>query len=258
MNNDYDNNGFVLINKFLKNSELDQITPTIERFHESWKKDNHSFYHKKAVNSAHLTGTKYLDESDRIKLFQLVSSDKLIDIVSSLPFKQPAFMNTQLFFNPVNQDQKNYWHRDPQYHLSIEEQKQALEGPEVIHFRIALEDEAGIELVPGSHRHWDSEEELNIRLEVSGQANHQEISTGLSIPLEKGDLLAFSANMIHRGLYGNNRMALDILFCEAQPNLIQFVDTDCLPEKEQMQYFENPMPFQNTIRIKSQVCAAAT
>lgn len=258
MNNHYNKKGFALVSHFLDNNELERISPAVERFHESWKLDNHSFYQEKAVNSADLTGTKYLAENDRMKLFQLISSDKLMDIVSSLPFRQAAFMNLQLFFNPVNLKQKNYWHRDPQYHLSIEEQKQALEGPEIIHFRIALEDEPGIELIPGSHRRWDSEEELNIRLELSGQTNHQEITTGLSIPLKKGDLLVFSANMIHRGLYGNKRLALDILFCEAQPHLMGFIDVDCLPGKEQMQYFENPMAFQNTIRLKSQVCAAAT
>ena len=160
-------------------------------------------------------------------------------------------MNTQLFFNPVNHEQKNYWHRDPQYHLSIDQQKQALLGPEVIHFRIALEDEPGIELVPGSHKRWDSDEELAVRLEVSGQKNDQDISSGLSIPLAKGDLLIFSANMIHRGLYGKNRMSLDILFCEAQPEFVQFAEADCLPTNEHMSYCENPIAFQNTIKIKS-------
>jgi len=63
-----------------------------------------------------------------------------------------SIMNTQLFFNPVNDGQKNYWHRDSQYHLSIEEQKEALVGPDVVHFRIPLTNEPGIELVPCTHQ----------------------------------------------------------------------------------------------------------
>jgi hypothetical protein len=33
------------------------------------------------------------------------------------------------------------------------------------------------------------------------------------------DVLLFSANMIHRGLHRNNRLALDTLYCEHVPQL---------------------------------------
>ena len=256
--NNYVTDGFLLIEDFLSRDELEKITPIIERFHESWKKENHKFYNEKAVNSAYLTDKKHLDEDDRNILFKFISSSKLIERVSSMPFQLPAFMNTQLFFNPVNIEQKNYWHRDPQYHLTIEEQKKILSGPEVIHFRIALRDEKGVELIPGTHKRWDSEEEQNIRLEINNRKSHEDISTGHPVHLKKGDLLIFSANMIHRGLYGKDRLALDILFCEALPELMQFVNDDCLPACSLMQHFENSTPIANTIKIKSKVSATAT
>ncbi|MEP1448201.1 MAG: hypothetical protein ABJK37_19010 [Paraglaciecola sp.] len=47
-------------------------------------------------------------------------------------------MGSQLFFDPFKPQQANYWHRDPQYHLSVEEQKSALTGPDILHVRIPL------------------------------------------------------------------------------------------------------------------------
>lgn len=95
-------------------------------------------------------------------------------------------MNTQLFFNPVNPAQKNYWHRDPQYHLSIDEQKSALEGVNVVHYRIPLFGEPGIELVPASHKCWDTDEELDVRLARNNRRNSDDLSSGLTIELAAG------------------------------------------------------------------------
>ena len=174
-----------------------------------------------------------------------------MDIVSSIMAKRPTFMNTQLFFNPVNKDQKNYWHRDPQYHLSVEEQKEALIGPECVHFRIPLVDEPGIELVPQSHKKWDSPEEFDIRFEMNGRKSHETLSKGKVIELQAGDLLVFSANMIHRGLYGMDRFALDILFCDPDPDLVQFVSEDCLPDKGILNSLENADAFVSTVELKN-------
>lgn len=129
MNNDYQENGYILIKGLFSESEIDDIHHVVAEFHELWKKDNQKFYSIKAVNSAYLTSPKYLKNEFRAKLFQFVSSNKIMNAVECTPITNPAFMNTQLFFNPVNSDQKNYWHRDGQYHLTLEEQQQALKGP---------------------------------------------------------------------------------------------------------------------------------
>jgi hypothetical protein len=47
-------------------------------------------------------------------------------------------------------------------------------------------------------------------------------------------VLLFSANMIHRGLYGNNRLALDILYCERDPQLTEFIQLKHQPTAEML------------------------
>lgn len=250
MDQDYQENGYCLVKGFASQEELEKLTAILEKFHQKWLLDNQDFYQERAVNSAYITGTKYLDESEREILFQFIGSSKLNDLVKTIIPSDAAFLNTQLFFDSANPERKNYWHRDPQYHLSIEEQKEALSGPEVIHMRLALKKERGIEVIPQTHRRWDTPEEQKVRLEEDGYKNHEDLSTGVSIELEAGDLLIFSANMIHRGLYGLDRLAFDIIFFEADPAIAQWIDEDCLPSEEVMGRLEMAQYFEKTWKLK--------
>jgi ectoine hydroxylase-related dioxygenase (phytanoyl-CoA dioxygenase family) len=251
MNEVYRESGYLLIRGFLNESEVSKLHNVIAGFHRLWQKDNATYYAQSAVNSAYLTNQEYLNDRQRQVLFDFIGSEKLMSIVNELIPKQPCFLNTQLFFNPVNPKQSNYWHRDPQYHLSVEQQKAALSASDVIHFRLPLLDEPGIELIPGTHKRWDSTEELEVRLEQNGYKNDQALSQGKVIKLSAGDLLIFSANMIHRGLYGLDRLAFDILFCQPDPSVIQFVSNDTLPTAEDLISVENPAAFDNSIKFKS-------
>jgi len=251
MKTQYNENGFVVIRDFLSNKDRVELVSVLSEFHRLWQVNNARFYAEKAINSAYLTGKEYLNNNQRQVLFDFIASTKLMNMVTKLIPLQPCFMNTQLFFDPVNKQQKNYWHRDTQYHLSLEQQQAALIGPEVIHFRFALFDEPGIEVIPKTHKRWDNSEELNVRLGQNNRQNYQTLPQGKVIKLKAGDLLIFSANIIHRGLYGMDRLALDILFCQPEPSIIEFVNEDCLPAEETLKNLENPSAFRNTIELKS-------
>ncbi len=249
MSETYQQNGYCVFKGFLKDNELLELREVLLEFHESWKRKNSEFYASNAINSAYITGTEHLNTTQRKQIFNFVGSSKLMDVATSLMNRRPTFMNTQLFFDPFNKEQNNYWHRDLQYHLTAEEQEAALSETEVLHFRVPMFDEPGVELVPGSHQRWDTNEELNVRLEKNGKKKHNNLSTGLSVELNAGDLLVFSANMIHRGLYGLDRLSLDILFCDPDPSLLQWVSDDCLPNKKIMASLENADAFKSTIEL---------
>lgn len=249
MNQHFEKTGYLLVQDFFDANELSELTQIADAFHEAWQKDNAEFYATRAINSSNITGTQYLDELTRQTMFKFIASAKLMKVVNAMFLQAPAFMGTQLFFNPVNKNQKNYWHRDGQYHLSLTEQEEALNGPEVIHFRIPLRDEPGVELVPGTHKRWDTEEELKVRCEAGGHKNFEDLSTGLAISLTAGDLLVFSANMMHRGLYGNDRLALDLIFCDPEPSLMPFVNQDGLPNELQLKGLDDALAFVKTCAL---------
>lgn len=246
----YAQQGYFLVPHLFNNQELIPVKEVLQHFHQAWLQDNSEFYHQGAVNSAYLTSGKYLEASQRLVLFQFIACDKLAALIESVFDDQVMFVGSQLFFNPANPEQKNYWHRDPQYHLSLDEQKAALTAGEALHFRVALEDEPGLELVPGTHRRWDSTEELATRMELEGKTNSDPLESGHVVPIQAGDLLVFSANMIHRGLYGKERLAFDILFGECRPEFAEFIPPDCLPDAALAPHIDNYPLFERTLKFK--------
>ena len=250
MNQVFEKQGYFVVKNLFSENELKHLTAVLREFHESWKCNNAEFYSDNAVNSAYITGIEHLDNAKRNIIFNFIGSSKLMDIVYDVIPDRPAFMNTQLFFDPVKKIQKNYWHRDAQYHLSLDEQKKALLGPNVVHFRIPLVDEPGLELIPGTHKRWDTATELEVRLETNHRKCHENLASGVSVKLNAGDLLVFSANMIHRGLYGGARLAFDIIFCDPEASLLTFVHDECLPDEGSIKNLENGDAFSNTIKLK--------
>ncbi|MEW6996915.1 phytanoyl-CoA dioxygenase family protein [Colwelliaceae bacterium BS250] len=251
LNDNYDEQGYFVIRDYFSASEMSSLRKVILKFHERWKQDNATFYQEEAFNSSLITGSQYLGADDRVSLFNFISSKKIMTVIESLMPNNPAFMNTQLFFNPVNPEQKDFWHRDCQYDYDVEDQKKVITETQVVHLRVPLFDELGIELVPGTHKRWDNDEEFDVRQEEKGRTSCEDLASGKKIKLAAGDLLVFSADMIHRGLYGLDRLALDILVFDSSANYVDYVDDDCLPESSMLDKIEDPRLYLNTIHLKS-------
>ena len=252
LNSRYDEQGYFVIRNYFSASEIASLRTVILKFHELWKQDNAEFYQQEAFNSSLITGSQYLASDDRVQLFNFISSKKVMNIVEAVIASKPAFMNTQLFFNPVNRQQKDFWHRDCQYDYDVEGQKKVIHETQVLHLRVPLFDELGMELVPGTHKRWDNEEEFNVRQEERGRESSENLSTGKKITLAAGDLLVFSADMIHRGLYGLDRLALDILVFDSSADYVDYVDDDCLPDRSMLEKITDPRLFLNTMALKLQ------
>ncbi|NRA61045.1 MAG: phytanoyl-CoA dioxygenase family protein, partial [Psychrobium sp.] len=204
-------------------------------------------------NSSLITGTQYLAYDDRVNLFNFIGSKKIMDVVHAVIPTRAAFMNTQLFFDPVNRQQDNFWHRDCQYDYDVEGQKKSIHDTQVVHLRVPLFDEPGMELVPGTHKRWDNDEEYAVRQETGKRLSSEALSTGEKIELASGDLLVFSADMIHRGLYGLDRLALDILVFDCAADYADYVDDDCLPEPSMLAKLDDARLFTNTIDLKEKI-----
>ena len=247
----YSEHGYFVIRDYFNGAEISALREVILKFHQLWKKDNFDFYQEEAFNSSLITGSQYLAPDDRVKLFNFISSEKIMALVDKVITNKANFMNTQLFFNPVSSLQKDFWHRDCQYDHDLEAQKRIMHETQVVHFRVPLFDELGLELVPGSHKRWDNEEEFNVRQEEQGRVSSEALSTGKKIHLAAGDLLVFSADMIHRGLYGKDRLAFDILVFDSAADYIDYIDDDCLPDADMLDKIIDPRLFTNTIKLKS-------
>ena len=247
--------GYRIVESFLDETELEKLDDVLFRFHNKWIQNNKESYEENAINSAYITSKKTIANEDRKVLFDLISSPLIKEQLSSIFPGDPCFLNTQLFFDPVNKDQSNYWHRDIQYTgLSIEEQKVSITENvnNVVHFRIALRDELGIELVPKTNHRWDTDLEYEVRNGLNNRNTYDDLLESKVIKLSRGDLLIFSANMIHRGLYGRNRFAFDILYCEPEPSILKYADIHCYPDQKELLYIDDKQFFTKLYEITSQ------
>jgi ectoine hydroxylase-related dioxygenase (phytanoyl-CoA dioxygenase family) len=241
----YQEQGFELFKGFFSDLEIQEIREFVLESHGQWMIQNQQALDKGAVNSAYLTSSKYCpSDAKRLSMFRFIAMDKIVDLASDLNKGHPYFMNTQLFFNPKNKDRKPYWHRDIQYSgLPEEQQKELIFKDSVVHFRVPLSDDPGLEFVSGSHRRWDTGEERSVRLEQNGRHSHESLPYSVRVPHNPGDLLVFSAHVLHKGVYEGNRLSFDIVFASFKESTTGVKTNGHFPDGEMKSEIKNGQVF---------------
>lgn len=237
--------GYVVLRGFFNSEEISMLNKHVDRIYQTWQSENEAaIFENKLINMHSLTSSEYFQEASgqRVEFFELITSLKLTDTLESMFGSGIHFHNTQLFFNPSNLERLPYWHRDMQY-SSIDEsaQREELSTMLSLHVRIPLIDEQGIEVVSGTHGRWDTELERKVRLELDGHKNSEPLPNSELIALAQGDILIFSAQMIHRGNYELNatRKAFDLCVGKYHPLASGFLDPRVLPTDEEVDKIVN-------------------
>lgn len=111
----YNDFGYIHSENFFSDKELRQIEVILKKFHENWLKANEKDYQSGLINSHSLTSNKFISQEERLEIFKFIAQDKISKIIQTIIPEKAIFLNTQLFFDPFNKNQNNYWHRDIQY-----------------------------------------------------------------------------------------------------------------------------------------------
>lgn len=237
---EFDNHGYVVAKSLLSPAEIGQLSTIVDRIYHQWLKDSRTaFIEEQLVNMHSLTCPKYFQghETERLSLFRLMASEQLVSLLGQVVGDGLYFHNTQLFFNPFENKRVPYWHRDLQY-SAIDDAALAAEQANLLalHVRIPLVPEHGLELIPGTHKRWDTDLERDVRLELNGHHNGEALPGAVLIGLEPGDVLIFHAQMIHRGNYLRNdsRKALDLCIGKPHPLTLPYLDKNTLPTEAEM------------------------
>lgn len=242
---EYNDFGYVVVRDFLSSTEIASISKHVNSIYDSWMISNKSdVFEHQLVNMHSLTKQSYFENNseERIAFFNSLSPEKLINLLDYMFGSEIYFHNTQLFFNPLNCERLPYWHRDMQYSSIPDDIQEAEQNNMVsLHIRIPLENEKGIEVIPETHKRWDTELERNVRLELKGHNNNEQLPNAKLIDLDVGDILIFSSQMIHRGNYQLNRSrkAFDLCVGKYHPLTFDFFDKEVLPTKEEIKHIKN-------------------
>ena len=231
----YQQQGFLHLPGFYRPHELVDLEAVLLKHHQAWLRQHQAAYQNGLINSHSLSADPALTEEDKTVLFQTIAAPALLAQLATIFPQAPRFLNTQLFFDPYHSNQRNYWHRDVQYTgLNEAAQRNVILQQNVVHCRIAMRPEHGIELIAGSHQRWDSAQEYAVRMGQAPYRPHDDLPHATQIALQTGDVLLFSANMLHRGLYGQNRLAFDIIYCDDHPDLLAHRSDHTLPNASQL------------------------
>ena len=244
LQSDYNQDGYVVLRDFLSTKELLRLNELVDDIHEQWlEKNAAAFQEQRLINMHSLTHEEYFTEAPdkRLMLFKAIAPTKLVELLDELFETEIHFHNTQLFFNPFNKEQQPYWHRDLQFSDIADEVQEAKQSEMLsLHVRIPLVKEMGLSIVPGTHKRWDTELEHQVRLELNGHKNSEDLPGAVLVDLEPGDVMIFNAQMIHRGHYTENesRKALDLCVGSAHELTNSSLDPLVLPTQEELTHLE--------------------
>jgi hypothetical protein len=166
-----------------------------------------------AVSMRHLNHPGYFAGAPdgQREMLSAISDRKVLDLCRELFDAEPLFRCTSLFMNPMTTTQDGNWHRDTQFLYTDEsvEQEKILSANGIsnhIQLQIALVPSDDIEVVPGSHRRWDTDEEYYVRRTDDGAHSRSPLPSAIRVALEPGDAVGFNAYGLHRGRYHADRL----------------------------------------------------
>lgn len=130
----------------------------------------------------------------------------------------PRLRDAHYYHEPTRRDWDGDWHRDSQLGRSDPEAERAVvETTTWVHFRVALESDDRLEIVPGSHARWDTPDEHRIRR--GARRNDPDMPDAVRIVLEAGDACVFHAWSVHRATYRQTpvRRTIDAIYAFSNP-----------------------------------------
>ncbi|WP_437276853.1 phytanoyl-CoA dioxygenase family protein [Sorangium sp. So ce375] len=153
-----------------------------------------------------------------------VGSRRVCDMLSGLSRpgedEAPRLKDAHYYHEQTRRDWDGDWHRDSQFGQSDPEIERAIVATTTsVHFRVALEDDDRLEIVPGSHARWDTPDELRIRR--GADRTTPDMPNAARIALRAGDACIFHAWSIHRATYlrAPPRRTIDALYTFARPTV---------------------------------------
>ena len=209
--------GYIVVRGLFTPERTEQLASICEEILQQWYCKNPETGepggNADTVVMRHLNHPGYFDHAPEAlnSLMDAVADNAVIETCRTILNEPPLFRCTSLFMNPTENSQDGNWHRDSQFLYPDEsEEKKLFERARPngggIQLQVALLPSDDIEIVPRSHRRWDTAEEYKIRKTEEGANNRSNaMPWALRVALQPGDVLAFNAFGLHRGRYHTDK-----------------------------------------------------
>jgi hypothetical protein len=222
--------GFVVIPRLFSPERVGRLLPICERIVEQWRaRDPQSGQGAgpDATVMRHLNHAAYFRDhpGDFAPLMDAIAEPDVLAIARALFLDEPIFRCTSFWMNPTGSGFEGNWHRDSQFTAQTEGEereaimKGALSGGGGAQIQIALVPSDDVEIVPGSHLRWDTDDEYAIR-RADGQRNNRSngMPGAVRVALQPGDGVMFNSFALHRGRYHHDRPRRTLMLTYSAPN----------------------------------------
>jgi hypothetical protein len=197
--------GYFVMPAFVNGTELSELRRACDIALDRARAESSENGHTTAKIGILTEPSYFSDQPDALdRLMQFVGSARVCSLLEGLAHEGedgvPRLKNTDYYHEQTRRDWDGDWHRDSQLGQPDPElERRRILTTTSVHVRVALEDDDRLEIVPGSHRRWDTPEELLIR---KGPKRASSAMPGATrIALEAGDACVFHAWSIHRAIY---------------------------------------------------------
>ena len=152
-------------------------------------------------------------------LMDACADELLLGVARAILDEAALFRCTTYWFNPRTKHEDGNWHRDTQFVTKSEaDEKQMLEqhwskNASAIQLQVALAPSEDIQVVPRSHKRWDTPEEYSIRRADNMAHNRSNAMPGAwGVALQPGDAALFNPDCLHRGRYHTDKLRRTLMF----------------------------------------------
>lgn len=227
--------GYVVLPRFMGWRDRKRVRAACDRAERAWRARLPPQRRDGPLsNMADLTHPRWYDDG-RVpaEILRFVAEPSVLDLIEAITGGTPLFHNTQYFMEQRGADWDGGWHRDSQFlALDAETERRHIAEGTGVHFRVALEDDPWLRIVPGSHRRWDTAREWAIRRD----REPGDPVGAVSVPLEAGDAMLFNAWSIHQGLYRREpaRRTFDVIYMTRGTAERALTPKACMPSAVRM------------------------
>jgi len=220
--------GYIVIPKLFNERETAELRSAAEFIRDSLYEDfDRRNPGKDTIVFRHLNNPVWSKDKPEYcrRIMELAADPRCLGPVEQI-FEGPSlFRTTSLMVPPRCKSMDGNWHRDWQFSLSPEKEKELvlrLRTKRIVsgvQFQIALIDNDDLEYIPYSAGRYDTEEEFYVRIADNWSHATDPLPNSIRFRLKAGDAVLINATGLHRGRYHTDIPRLTILLTYTPKNM---------------------------------------
>ncbi|HTE18039.1 MAG TPA: phytanoyl-CoA dioxygenase family protein, partial [Armatimonadota bacterium] len=195
----FERNSFVIVSDAIPAAELDRLREAAARLTDRCRSGEHAWVRRAPdMSDTWGAGKMFQPTSLEPELIEAMCGSRIREVSHAI-LGANRLAVVSFLFNPSEQSWDGPWHRDSQYLLPQDPERQVAVVTAAawsVQWNVALYEDDALWVVPGSGGRWNTPDEESI---ITGA--ERPMPGAVAVRLRPGEGVAYTPFMIHRGLY---------------------------------------------------------